>query len=497
MSTRFQQRSESESPTPREQRVSTRQSSTRHVDLRQVSVDIQKEKRKEKERAAAAKRDLERADKAEAARQEKEWQAKQRKIQEQREKLAKSGGAGNGSGDGSGDENGDETAVADPGADDEFQLVLSGEEDNRGRTQRKKRPRADVDSSQTEDDDPNEFQAFVARQFATSSPKKIVPNRLKRRRQSSPAGPPSHRNSSRISSSHPTSPFPPSSLTSPSSAPSQSNGKKEGPNMGEQSPGTRALIKRANTIFHVYVATEEGFPSKDEITTHSKGSFARACAELKRGTYETRLEDATYANAIEKIVGSHTSQLQGEIKTKAQSLVPSAYDISSKADSIEIKKKISALLNKSSFTFSEPVKRVGLYEHPIFAELIAQQWFKKRKRSTQADGLVYPQTFNPIPIPMLALVTTAVECALRDWEDGVFKANVNQFSEDEYRPVYERHLKNLESNKSKAPLFWDKLLRSLFKDAWTHAGNEEIKDTNDGDDYDDVDWAALEANVGS
>lgn len=77
------------------------------------------------------------------------------------------------------------------------------------------------------------------------------------------------------------------------------------PRMLDQTPVTRAVVKTANCIFRVYVATDNGFPTEDEIAAHARASFKRACKDLKQNDILTRFEaDAAYAATEAKIVGA-------------------------------------------------------------------------------------------------------------------------------------------------------------------------------------------------
>ena len=66
-------------------------------------------------------------------------------------------------------------------------------------------------------------------------------------------------------------------------------------------------------------------------------------------------------------------------------------------------------------------KRIGLFANEIFALLLAQQWFDPSKKSSEGTG-DYTTSLNPILLPLVALIATAVECALRCWESGTYKS---------------------------------------------------------------------------
>jgi hypothetical protein len=108
-------------------------------------------------------------------------------------------------------------------------------------------------------------------------------------------------------------------------------------------------------------------------------------------------------------------------------------------------------------------KRSGLFANEIFAVLLAQQWFDPNKKSSEGVG-DYAASFNPIPTPLIALIATTVECALKSWESGTYK-NVS-FTEHDYAKVYRRHSRSLARFEEKQPANLLKLCRKLWEDSW-------------------------------
>ena len=173
-------------------------------------------------------------------------------------------------------------------------------------------------------------------------------------------------------------------------------------------------------------------------------------------------------------------QLRGEIKTKAQGAVSGIYGISSQLSKEDIETLVKTLLRKAAFTFRVPEKvrlvyftfvsannifgkRVGIFANEIFALLLAQQWFDPSKKSSEGVG-DYAMSFNPIPSPLIALIATAVECALRCWESGTYKSV--SFTDHDFAKVYRRHSTSLARFEAKQPANFQKLCRTLWEDAW-------------------------------
>ncbi|KIJ97553.1 hypothetical protein K443DRAFT_9822 [Laccaria amethystina LaAM-08-1] len=62
--------------------------------------------------------------------------------------------------------------------------------------------------------------------------------------------------------------------------------------------------------------------------------------------------------------------------------------------------------------------RKGIYQHPIIQRSINKMWFKNRRD----EGIEYEESFNPLPVPAIALMLTAAY---------------------DYRPVYLEHITTL------------------------------------------------------
>ena len=75
------------------------------------------------------------------------------------------------------------------------------------------------------------------------------------------------------------------------------------PRMLDQTPTTKAVVRTANCIFRVYVSTDNGFPTEDEISANARASFKRACKDLNQTETLARFEkDMMYAFVQAKIV---------------------------------------------------------------------------------------------------------------------------------------------------------------------------------------------------
>ena len=102
-------------------------------------------------------------------------------------------------------------------------------------------------------------------------------------------------------------------------------------------------------------------------------------------------------------------------------------------------------------------KRKGIYNHPIIQKAVNKIWFNNKRD----EGVIYQNYFNPISVPSIALILTAVsfffvytlsfnhfllyflqiECNIDEWATGI-KTDITFYAE-EYRPIYDSHVVSL------------------------------------------------------
>ncbi|KAG1747172.1 uncharacterized protein EDB91DRAFT_1048787 [Suillus paluster] len=64
-------------------------------------------------------------------------------------------------------------------------------------------------------------------------------------------------------------------------------------------------------------------------------------------------------------------------------------------------------------------------------------WFANRVD----EGIVYAEYFEPLPVKMMALVLTVIECCIDEWITGV-REDI-KFASITYSPIYLVHLESL------------------------------------------------------
>lgn len=138
-----------------------------------------------------------------------------------------------------------------------------------------------------------------------------------------------------------------------------------------------------------------------------------------------------------------SSHVRGELKTKVKPLIEMMYEFApgeSREDIAANRALAEDLLDHSGFYYkvcSIPDNhcrtcliplyhaqnledRKGLLQNPLIQRVVNMMWFQNKND----EGVVFSDYFNPIPIPALALVLTAVrpcvipsDCILTRWLD--------------------------------------------------------------------------------
>ncbi|KAI6039501.1 hypothetical protein EDC04DRAFT_2603161 [Pisolithus marmoratus] len=105
--------------------------------------------------------------------------------------------------------------------------------------------------------------------------------------------------------------------------------------------------------------------------------------------------------------------------------------------------------------------------HWLTALDILQTSWNKSSRPTwfmdsRAEGICYHKYFNPLPLPLLAFILTAIQCAIDEWATGEHSGV--KFQGAKYADIYQHHLKNLDGWKKFNETMNDNALERLWCD---------------------------------
>ncbi|KAJ6564236.1 hypothetical protein B0H19DRAFT_941479 [Mycena capillaripes] len=196
---------------------------------------------------------------------------------------------------------------------------------------------------------------------------------------------------------------------------------------------TQEVIALAIKLYRCYVSMKYGFPDSTRELEFLRKSWAEACSRLNIGMELTP--------TIFKLITNRASHVRGELKTKMTDPVDLMCGFKSGQNKTVVaynRELAESLKENLTFTFKDPKTRKGIYRAALIQKSINIMWFA----NSRDEGVSFPEFFNPITKPGLALVLTAAENLIDECLTGI--RNNIPFTANEYRSVCDSHLKALE-----------------------------------------------------
>ncbi|KIO16905.1 hypothetical protein M407DRAFT_33447 [Tulasnella calospora MUT 4182] len=266
------------------------------------------------------------------------------------------------------------------------------------------------------------------------------------------------------------------------------------PRLGDQTPTTAGIIKAAASDTRQALILEDAFPDRPTFVEQCKAIFMATCADFQATIPQCRFQKSeTYRGLVLALLKQKLPQVRQEVRIAALSKTALHYGINSSSPAAEIIAMVNRLKHKMTYVFSNTLERKGPYGNPMIQILINSLFFEGKRKS---DAIANPIPWNPMPLPVIALVATAVESVLDDWSTGRNEAAKNKFSRDNYESVYRTHLANLAKFQQKAPKALALLRTSLWENAWSSTNTafpEEISAPIEDDVFEAAEAEALDA----
>jgi len=219
------------------------------------------------------------------------------------------------------------------------------------------------------------------------------------------------------------------------------------------------VTRIAQRLYRCHLSCNDAFPSPCMKDKWLKVAWSNAC-ERACGYSHT-------PPPVEELV-VETIELLVDMKAEITNLVQSQYGFGTQQSSEMHNNNTTlahTLLTNMAFIYREPnfggTPRHS-YQHPIIQEAINIIWFPNR----DGDGVIFCEHFTPIPIKLIALALTLIECCINEWTSGIYK--VSNWKEGDYKAVYDSHSKLLSDLHGGVALA--QLRLDLLKNARIHVG---------------------------
>ncbi|KAG1750475.1 uncharacterized protein EDB91DRAFT_1244056 [Suillus paluster] len=176
---------------------------------------------------------------------------------------------------------------------------------------------------------------------------------------------------------------------------------------------------------------------------------------------------------VVKMFLTRTSQVHGELKTKMRSLTGSFFGFrtSNSNDVIRQNRDLAESLKDGSvFAFKDWASKKGIYKTELLQLGINVMWFANH----HDEGVIYHKYFNPMPVEVIALVLTTIECCIDKWLQRL-KEDI-KFTLATYGTVYHDHFGSLQHfNERTAPYkLLERIRINLHDTAHFHAGVDTL-----------------------
>ncbi|KAF7371465.1 hypothetical protein MVEN_00000900 [Mycena venus] len=134
------------------------------------------------------------------------------------------------------------------------------------------------------------------------------------------------------------------------------------------------------------------------------------------------------------------------------------------------------------------------YGAPFYKDIMNQQWFD----STKFEGMRVAsfQNFMNSPVPILTLMTAAMENSLKEYTTGV-RIKI-KFTEEEFGPRYQHHQAALLNLQARSPTWFAQFQRDLYSKIVSTSNFPHLKamvTDSEEDELKGVDFDALEASA--
>ncbi|KAG2053499.1 hypothetical protein BDR06DRAFT_972287 [Suillus hirtellus] len=129
-----------------------------------------------------------------------------------------------------------------------------------------------------------------------------------------------------------------------------------------------------------------------------------------------------------------------------------------------------SLKDSSVFAFKDLESKKGIYKTELLQLGINIMWFVNRHN----EGIIHHKYFNPMPVKVIALVLTTIECCIDEWLQGL-KEDI-KFTSATYGTVYHGHFGSLQcfNERTVAYKLLDKICVNLHNTAHFHAGVDTL-----------------------
>ncbi|KAG1779093.1 hypothetical protein EV702DRAFT_1195608 [Suillus placidus] len=249
-----------------------------------------------------------------------------------------------------------------------------------------------------------------------------------------------------------------------------SNGSRQQLKASDFDDITKDLLATAISIYRCLIVTRVPFPQTLIVETKIAKEAWREASNLADLTVQL-------TPLLVKMMTRRTSHVRGELKTKMRALTSSHFGFRTSRSTAAIKQNrdlAESLKDESRFVFKDWEMKSGIYKTELIQAAVNDMWFANRND----EGVIHGRYFEPLPVEIIALILTAIECCIDEWITEV-KEDI-KFSSNAYSSVYVGHLSSLQHFDERTSTYklLGKIADNILDIARLHAGVDSFQATH-------------------
>ncbi|KAL6300355.1 hypothetical protein BKA93DRAFT_829178 [Sparassis latifolia] len=188
------------------------------------------------------------------------------------------------------------------------------------------------------------------------------------------------------------------------------------PKASDYRDDVKFLLLDATHHFECHIIAELAYLNAEMAASWAQDLWTEACRSHGDG------EEYEFMDRMATVIVSRKSNACGDMVEEIRKHVPAAYGfIATDTPSVRCKniKLYHGLMEQSTFHYKtydlEAGIRSGFLHNPLISKLIKECFFQMKS----SHGVKYRKYFDPIHLPMLALLLTGIEHVIEEWSTGM------------------------------------------------------------------------------
>ncbi|KAF8491797.1 hypothetical protein F5888DRAFT_1637348 [Russula emetica] len=219
------------------------------------------------------------------------------------------------------------------------------------------------------------------------------------------------------------------------------------------------VIRESFKVITKKTLFENAFPSIESRPKLARHCLYMAAKSKNANAIKERVkEDENFARNLQDLVVARAGTLRTNAKDSAVKAVPAGYNLNG-SDRKKIANRVEEWLKDDKYIFPlrDGAKKLDFdnpFHHPVIVSILREEFFQKANSFGRAHSKLFVSSHKrrpepELPGPMVALMATAIYCALREWHTG--QRQNAAFSQATFEDTYQGHINTLGELQTRRP----------------------------------------------